>query len=231
MKQYQIQHNGEMLFHVHIYIDNKVKVYKPDHETEVLLLNAKKVFIGKSPICEMTRFSLGYGEEFDGNTILLQLESDDYVFIGRVIYSFRASSEIVRYVSPVGNNCVPYPYAVDVENNYYFLIEYGMLTIAHEVEDPYRYYYEAIRKIQTANGIEYIKMGGEEYNVRTDPFPEKDYVDMTERLGSPMYIKWKNEEKEVEIGKREYIERLDTYNRSIGLKALRVLVNYSSDRQ
>ena len=71
----------------------------------------------------MTKFSLGYGEKFDGNSILLKLSKNKYVYIGSLIYSFNAYNEITTFISPVGNNDVPYPYAIDEKNNYYLLSE------------------------------------------------------------------------------------------------------------
>lgn len=39
------------------------------------------------------------------------------------IYSFISKSPIDFYISPVGNNDVPYPVARDTQNNFYLLIE------------------------------------------------------------------------------------------------------------
>nr|QDY51676.1 hypothetical protein 1_61 [Mimiviridae sp. ChoanoV1] len=67
----------------------------------------------------MTVNSKSYGKEYDGNTILLQFKNNDCVFIGSRIFKFKAQSEIIEYVSPIGLNNVPYPYAIDKENNTY----------------------------------------------------------------------------------------------------------------
>ena len=71
----------------------------------------------------MTKFSGGYGKFFDGNSILLKLSKNKYVYIGSVIYSFTSYNEITTFISPVGNSDVPYPYAIDEKNNYYLLLE------------------------------------------------------------------------------------------------------------
>ena len=37
----------------------------------------------------MTNFSGGYGPKFDGNSILLQIDSNKYVFVGHNLYEFK----------------------------------------------------------------------------------------------------------------------------------------------
>lgn len=106
------------------------------------------VWIGKSPLTPMTSFSGGHGSEFDGNTILvdLQNETGDYVFIGSEIYRFRPLAPVVKYVSEVGNSDVPYPYGVDAQGNYYLMIENTVLLhgkYAHiDPHEPYMRFYE-----------------------------------------------------------------------------------------
>ena len=74
------------------------------------------VFIGKSPLNDMTGFSGGHGPRFDGNTILLEITAAKvdtwrYAQIDSCIYEFSTDEPIHTYISSVGNNCVPYPYA------------------------------------------------------------------------------------------------------------------------
>ena len=49
-----------------------------------------------------------------GNSILLQTGKNKYVYIGDGIRSFTTKNGdvIKKYYSPVGNNEVPYPYAI-----------------------------------------------------------------------------------------------------------------------
>jgi len=84
-----------------------------------------EVFIGKSDFNEMTKYNKFYGEDWDGNSILLRIDGNKdlttsiednthnyrYVYIGSVIYEFTTDEEITTYVSSVNNNFVPYPYA------------------------------------------------------------------------------------------------------------------------
>ena len=78
-------------------------------------------FLGTSSLTEMTEFSGGHGEKFDGNTFLLYIDQNNYVFIGYEIYEFKADDIISEYYSPVGNNDVPYPVAIGEENVYFML--------------------------------------------------------------------------------------------------------------
>ena len=52
-------------------------VYLINHSS----FQSKNVFIGKSKVCEMTEFSGAADNrfDFDGNTLLLQCESNEYV--------------------------------------------------------------------------------------------------------------------------------------------------------
>ena len=64
---------------------------------------------------------------FDGNTILLEISNKKYCFIGHSIYEFSTKDKITKYESPVGNNDVPYPLAYG-EENLYFLMEGNYLS-------------------------------------------------------------------------------------------------------
>jgi len=124
----------------------------------------------------MTEFSGGYCSEFDGNTILLHIKNNEYVHIYDIIISFTSNSKIIQYVSPVGNNDVPYPYAVDEHNNYYFFVRFGGrydeiprpsseykyiqgkdIPVEHIKEnDPYKTIYEKDKSIQKIKNVKII---------------------------------------------------------------------------
>ncbi len=185
-KRYEIHDNGGRPFQVFV---NKefVLVYKEIDSGEdengdwqiiyskfpsLVFLNPKRVFIGISPRNEMTEFSGGYGPEFDGNSILINTDDNNYVYIGSEIYNFTAKSEIVEYVSPVGNNDVPYPYAIDREGNNYLMLENVILIGRGKLDDPYQYYYEE-RDISKISGFKKytVKWGNEDrtYNLSYIP--------------------------------------------------------------
>lgn len=93
--------------------DCKYRKNNTRHKSKLLqVLIPKKIFIGKSPFNKMTEFSGGHGEEFDGNTILLHLDKSIYMLIWDQIYYLQLDGGVKDYVSPVGNNDIPYPYIV-----------------------------------------------------------------------------------------------------------------------
>jgi hypothetical protein len=125
----------EDLFKKWTYI-NKIKTYK----------NPIKVFIGKSPKNEFTKFEGRFGKKLDGNTILLQIEKERYVFISLGIIEFTIKNdEIIEYYSPIGPNEVPYPIAIS-NKNIYFMLEMKYIPIENfsnmnNKSESYLYYY------------------------------------------------------------------------------------------
>jgi hypothetical protein len=68
-----------------------------------------------------------------GNSLLVELPRNKYLFLGMEIVSFTLNKKIKKYFSPVGNNDVPYPWFVDENNNVYLLsdpreIEYFLVS-------------------------------------------------------------------------------------------------------
>ena len=60
-------------------------------------------------------------EEFDGNTLLLECENTEYVYIsGLEAFKFKTGDKIIEYISLIGNDMIPYTFAV-VEKCTYFL--------------------------------------------------------------------------------------------------------------
>lgn len=92
----------------------------------VLQFNAKKIYVGKSPK-NNTTIDTGYGEYYDGNSMLLHLYKKKYVFIGSNIYTFEAIHTINYFISPISGNVVPMPYATDELNNIYLFAHYTIL--------------------------------------------------------------------------------------------------------
>ena len=92
-----------------------------------------RVFVGKSSKSRARQLNMraakgmAYytGAEFDGNSILFQLRdagsaiNTKYMFIGDCIATFATRSPIKQFVSMIGNNDVPYPFAIDEDGVYY----------------------------------------------------------------------------------------------------------------
>lgn len=242
-KTYFTHDNGGRPFLVAIR-KNEVKVYKKPGEgsgyfvneddsgekwTYVINLHTfkpKKVFVGKSPKNKMTEFSGGHGPAFDGNSILVELGKNEYVFIGQNIFKFESYAPITKYVSPVGNSDVPYPFAVDQDGTYYLMIEDVVLKVPSKyANDPYEFYYDAHNitpkptELDNFQNIKEFRIGGERYTLTYKPNPAADY----DRIA-----KWKDFKdgmsliltngKKVKITKKEYIKIINDYGKKMGFK-------------
>lgn len=119
------------------------------HENYLYKFDVNAIFVGISPQNEMTEFSGGYGKEYDGNSLLIHIKDHKYVFIGDKIFTFTSHAAIKEFVSPVGNNDVPYPHAIDTEGNIYLMMENKVIMngvailkdTSYEIY-PYDYFYE-----------------------------------------------------------------------------------------
>ena len=237
---YHILDNGGKPFEVKISEDNIVSIYEnkqskeDDYNTykEIPFKTYKpeKIFIGKSILNEMTEFSGARDNpKYDGNSILLELNSKklEYVYIGYEIYSFKAYSKIVEYVSPVGNSSVSYPYAIDDLGNYYLMIEDIVLEknnrIKKEIQDkskikfdPYDYYYDNT-KMRGFENYEKLKIGNEKYMFK---FSLEDFDEMKRRFNDTEIILIKNDGTEEIMNKESYKNLMDRFAKFNGFKPL-----------
>lgn len=101
-----------------------------------------------------------------GNSILTELSEGRYLFIGESVFEFQTAdgkSGITLYRSPVGNNDVPYPFAMDDEY-VYLLIEDARVAKKHiDLEQkpfaPYTQYYGNAPEYNTGQKIVSEKLG------------------------------------------------------------------------
>jgi hypothetical protein len=91
---------------------NKEYVTKKLHE-----IKYKKIFLGDN-VLKLKRYESG-----KGNSILLQTGPSKYVYIGDGIreFSTKDGDVIEKYQSGIGNNDVPYPYAIGKKYTYFML--------------------------------------------------------------------------------------------------------------
>jgi hypothetical protein len=156
---YLIHDNGGLPFSVMIDEQNKraiVKIYDYDsnYETsskeEPVILDTKfeRYFLG-GPLSEKMKREGGYNFEW-GNSILLHIKDDEYIEIGYRIYAFTSQYLIIEYISPIGNNDVPYPYAKSAHETFLMIEDAVLDNDALKVEAekypeqaycPYRLYY------------------------------------------------------------------------------------------
>ena len=250
-KTYYTHDNGGRPFKV--VVDNKkVYVYKHkkyDEDTDTNLYSKKSIkyekknffkykniFIGKSPKNKTTINSGGYGAKFTGNSILLQITQNKYVFIGHIIFSFTSKSEIKKFVSPVGNSDVPYPYAIDIDGRYYLMIEDVIIDKITNIKkydnDPYEFYYKnaTLTNVQnpTDSNILNIKefyIGNDQYNYRyvTNPNSEFDRISSWENFGDGMKIKYVDGSEEL-LTKKRYIQLNKKIGKHFGFSKLKTRI-------
>jgi hypothetical protein len=145
-------------------VSTNVRIYRNkeihDHEDDFFVTtidhmimkfkNIHRLFIGKS-VC--SSFTDWCGPEVDGNTILVQpTTKNEYIWVGNNgIMLFKPTETIEHYMSPIGNNDVPYPYAIS-KNNIYLLLEDAIISkklfkkellakFIDGTECPYDYFY------------------------------------------------------------------------------------------
>lgn len=141
MSKYYTHWNGSKPFEVVVY-GNDVFIYKkenaksyPDICTHILR-NNKKIFVGKSPHTSITEMSGGYGDQYDGNTILINTHGNHYTILAYPsIYEFSSICDIVEYISEMGNSDVPYPIAHDALGNLYEFCDNVILPKHISIED------------------------------------------------------------------------------------------------
>jgi hypothetical protein len=109
------------------YDDEKINEF---YNIPVFKTKYKNIFIGEDLAWSAAK----------GNSILVNKNDKDYIFIGECIYVFQPEDKIIEYFSPVGNNDVPYPYAIG-EKYIYFMIEYKFVLLSgftqSELDNPY----------------------------------------------------------------------------------------------
>ena len=133
--------NNEATVYSQTYIEEKNKYVKDEVLFSVQYTHA---FIGDNKLGFEGYIKKG---KYKGNTILLHLDGNNYIFIGSEIFEFKTvdNSVIVDYFSPVGNSDVPYPYAIS-ETKVYLLDDKIVLPIEFfdTKKDAYEQYYRFI---------------------------------------------------------------------------------------
>lgn len=98
------------------------------------------IFIGRSP---------EHGKKYDGNTILVQLAKNQYMYIGPEIFTFTVEDEIiVGFMSPLYGSDVSYPYAVGTKNTYLLLEHTFIPNSMTSSYDPYIQFYGMKKKMK-----------------------------------------------------------------------------------
>ena len=158
MEIYIMQYNYRSK-HLVVITDTIVHVYKYEKckfDPPFLSFQPKHIFIGKSKVCPMTQFSgaANNSSDFDGNTPLLECESNEYVYIsGLEIFKIKTDDKIIDYISLMGNNMTPYAFVVGKNFTYFLYHRYKfmenykieeetLLNATNNSLDPYDYHPE-----------------------------------------------------------------------------------------
>lgn len=177
---------------------------KDNVDTLITTFVATAVFTGKSSKTG-TQNTNEYG---DGNTILLHLKHDMYVYIGKDIIKFRAFSEIKAFVSSIN-----FPYAIDSKNNTYLFKEGVVLMnlLSKDYANPYDYYEDyriiigdnkskkpkhqismSLDDTEEPQKVSEIYVGDEQRCLKYEPKTFELFNDMTDHGKKTMYIIFAN---------------------------------------
>lgn len=155
---YQIHDNGDTPFEVNVR-GKTVEVCKgaknadggyDNYDEQVMKLAVKAVYPGTNLQTPMEVRVFG-SDPSVGNTVLLHVTDDTYIYIGGEIYHFRLQKgeTVEAYYSKIGSNDVPYPVLLGTQR-IYFPLEHVSVERAlfdrydmNEMEwaDAYQYYY------------------------------------------------------------------------------------------
>jgi hypothetical protein len=100
------------------------------------------------------KYMYKHSPEGKGNSFLVHVSGDKYVFIGDHVYEFHTKDTIKEFHGIMGNSDVIYAFAVGEENVYFFLDDMYMpkKLMSSDVEDPYRFYFENEKKAKKLKG-------------------------------------------------------------------------------
>ena len=197
-RRYETHHNGGRPFFVEIdgknvTVSKNMNTFKlvkgkfvdveapPKH---LFTKKATEIFIGKkSP-------GGGYDglkpSEAEGNSILLKLGANKYMFIGHEIYEFEpvAGDTIESYYSNIGNSDVPYPYAIGKTHVYIMLDKEAVEKSYFDMKkDIYEQFYFPQRVKDCKNGFgdktickdkDYVKERLKEFEAKRRRFLVRD---------------------------------------------------------
>lgn len=203
----------------------------------------RRVFIGNSFKCLLTKQTRYYGAEFDGNSVLIEMPDNTYILIaGCEIVSFQPRSPIQSFMSPIGRDGSSYPYAIDDQGRYYLFTESVVIRSVPKKyhNNPHHYYWRAALITRDAStrskagkpliknfqGIKKFFINGDQYNMTYVSNPGQDYDDMLEdemAENGRNYVRVEVEYVDgtrVPITREYYIDTICQFGNAIGLEPL-----------
>ena len=127
--KYLTHDNGGRPYLVSIYESSDDNVVRVSERSELPTTNQDWTYIKEKkigwdvPVLEVSHVSKVFAginkqEGFTGNSVLVHLAADRYLYVGECIFGFSIKDPIIEFYSPVGNNDVPYPFAVTSSGKY-----------------------------------------------------------------------------------------------------------------
>ena len=193
MNIYMIQYNYQSRYLV--IIDNVVNVYKYEKckfDEPFLTFQPNHVFIGKSQD----------RDDLDGNTLLLECDNNEYVYIGGLeIIKFQSEDKIIDYVSLIGYNMIPFVIAVGERYTYFLYNRYRfiendkieestLLNTTNFSLDPFDYH------VQKCGGNSFKKIEFSlihSYWLNQDEDDDDDVIEQENLIEKPAYLNGDNE--------------------------------------
>lgn len=220
---YYIHDNGGRPFRVDIDTKGGVLVYKLDEEKAFLTFSPQEIFIGKS--FDDTKYF--EGPEFDGNTILLRLKDDIYVYIGPTIYTFKPLADIIEFVSNLRGSDIAYPYAIDSDGNRYLML-YQSIMWDRKTKDPYEHFYDVVFMVgngKTFRGITNFFINESEFTMSFNLDPWKKWemlcsTDFEDGHGGKNKLYIEKDDIKVRLTKDEYVSLIEDYGSFIGIEKM-----------
>ena len=136
MPNYNIIDNGGIVFVAIVTPSTKtIEVFKNE------FIGNGTYKMGKKVLNVITYQKIFIPKKDKGNSLLVKLDGDDYIYVGDTIGRFKLDDLVVGYKSPIGNSGVPYPY-IETKDWYYLLLEKVRIPKSNvKGGDPYKTYY------------------------------------------------------------------------------------------
>ena len=146
-KFYDVHDNGGRPFRVYVN-GPAVSIYKGTFEEDDTYTYDQMLRTAR-----VKKTYLGTDGAFVGNSVLLHLSGNKYMYIGSQIYEFQMEDAVDSYFSLVGNSDVPYPVLLGTTNVYFMLdrtyvprSSFPPGLKAKDWKQAYDLYYEGIDK-------------------------------------------------------------------------------------
>lgn len=216
---YHTLYNGSKPYKIIISTDNFIKIYD-NNNMLILEKQANKVFVNTPP------------NTF--NTLLIEVADYTYIYVGDKIFTFMSYNQIVEYNSPIGNNMVPYPFAID-NKGWIYLLVYQVVIMSIPIKflsDPYDYYLNYGLKnicltptsamfnhppiITNFQNIEKFFIGENQYVLSYCPFADQVYDQITSIFDSDLSIELIDNTR-ILLNKSKYIQLMKDYEFETGI--------------